>query len=205
MPADDYPFALISARYRSCLKAFFGSKWGTGYQVIAASRLWQYCLITIGSASSLIYPHAPLVSFATLAGITLSRRQAVLSVALIWFVNQFYSFTVRQYPLSAIAILWGVSMGLETIVVALRRSMQPSFSHSSWVGQSMWLGIALLLGFGIYQSSILFVNQWVGMHGLTADVLLRIFVRDLIWAIVLFALYKVLALNHQRILRRTLC
>lgn len=166
--------------------------------------MWRYCLIAIGSASSLIYPHAPLVSFVTLAGITLGRRQAVVSAALIWFINQFYGFTVRQYPLSEIAFLSGVSMGLGTIVVALIASMQPRFSHRSWVGQSMWLGIALLLGFGIYQSSILFVNQWVGMHGLTADVLLQIFVRDLIWAIFLFALYTVFVLNYQRILRRTL-
>lgn len=80
--------------------------------------------------------------------------------------------------------------------------MQPRFSHRSWVGQSVWLRIALLLGFAAYQSSILFVDQWVGMHGLTADVLLRIFVR-LIWAITLFAVYTVIVLNHQRILRHT--
>lgn len=187
-----------------CLKAFFDSKWGIGYQVTAASRLWRYCLIAIGSASSLIYPHAPLVSFATLAGTTLNRRQAVVSTALIWFVNQFYGFTIRHYPLTVIALSWGVTMGLGTVVVALIASMQPRFSHRSWVGQSVWLGISLLLGFAAYQSSILFVNQWVGMHGLTADVLLRIFVRDVIWAITLFALYTVFVLNHQRNLRHTL-
>ena len=72
------------------------------------------------------------------------------------------------------------------------------------MGQSAWLGIALLLGFIVYQSSILLVNQWVGMHGLTVEVLWRIFLRDLVWAIALFALYTVFVLNYQRILRRTL-
>jgi hypothetical protein len=62
----------------------------------------------------------------------------------------------------------------------------------------------MLLGFGIAQSSILFVNQWVGMHGFTADVLLRLFRRELVWAIALFALYTVFVLNHQRSLRHTL-
>lgn len=93
-------------------------------------------------------------------------------------------------------------MGLGAIAVVMIASMQPRFSHRRWSGQSLWLGIALLLGFGVYQSSILFVNQWVGMHGLTVDVLLRIFVRDLIWAIALFGLYTALVLNHQRILRK---
>jgi hypothetical protein len=173
-------------------------------QAVQASRPWRYGLIALGSASSLIYPHAPLVSFAVLAGITLNRRPAVICAFLIWFINQFYGFTIRHYPLSAIALLWGMTMGLGTIAVALIASMQPKFSDRSWLGHSAWLGIAVLLGFAVYQSGTLLVNQWVGMHGLTADVFLRMFVREVIWAIALFALYTVLVLNHQRILQRTL-
>lgn len=82
-------------------------------------------------------------------------------------------------------------MGLGTIVVTLIASVQPTFSRRSWAGQGLWLGISLLLGFAVYQSSTLLVNQWVGMHGLTADVFLRIFARDGIWAITLFGLYAV--------------
>jgi hypothetical protein len=175
-----------------------------GCQAVAAGKLWQYCLIAIGSASSFIYPHAPLVSFAALAGISLNRKQAVVSVGLIWFVNQFYGFAIRHYPFTAIAFLWGLSMGLATVAVALIASVQPKFSHRSWIGQSAWLGTALLLGFTVYQSSALLVNQWVRMHGLTADVFLRILVRDIAWAIALFGFYTVLVLNHQRILHRPL-
>lgn len=184
--------------------AFLGSNWQMRYQAVAAGRLWRYCLIAIGSASSLVYSHAPLVSFAALAGTTLNRRQAIVSAGLIWFINQFYGFTIRHYPLSAIALLWGISMGMGTVAVALIASMPPQFSQRSWVGQSVWLGIALLLGFTVYQSGTLLVNQWVGMHGLTADVFLRMLGREVVWAIALFALYTVLVLNHQRILRRTL-
>lgn len=169
-----------------------------GRRAIVTHRLWQYCLIAIGSVSSLIYPHAPLVSFATLAGITLSRRQAVGTAALIWLASQVYGFTVRQYPLSAIALMWGVILGLGTVAVALIAAMQPRFSQRSRLGQSVWLGIALVLGFAAYQSSILLVNQWVGMHGLTSAVLLRIFSRDLIWAIALFGLHTVLV-GQQRL------
>ncbi len=161
--------------------------------------MWQYCLLAVGSASSLIYPHVPLVSFATLAGITLNRRQAIVSALLIWFVNQFYGFTVRHYPLSAIALLWGVSMGLGTIAVVLIASMPQPFSRRSWAVQGLWLGISLLLGFAAYQSGTLLVNQWVGMHGLTVDVFLRMFVRDSIWAIALFALYTIFVLSQQRL------
>lgn len=169
---------------------------------LVTHRPWSFLLIAIGSASSLIYPHAPLVSFAALAGITLNRKQAIVSALLIWFFNQLYGFTIRHYPLSAVALLWGVTMGLGAIVVALIASMQPTFSYRSLAGRSLWLGISLLLGFAVYQSSILLVNQWVGMHGLTADVLMRIFVRDLVWAIALLGLYAVFFSQHLRQSRR---
>jgi hypothetical protein len=171
--------------------------------MITANKVWFYSLIAIGSASSVIYPHAPLVSFASVAGVTLNRRQAVVSALLIWVFNQFYGFTIRQYPLSVISFAWGVTMGIGAVAVALIASIQPKFSHRSWMGKSLWLGIALLLGFITYQSGTLSVNQWVGMHGLTADVFLRILVREVIWALALFVSYTVLVLNHQRILQRT--
>lgn len=82
--------------------------------------------------------------------------------------------------------------------------MQPQFSRRSWIGQGSWLGISLLLGFAAYQSSILLVNQWVGIHGLTDDVLLRIFGRDVLWAIALFAIYTIFMLTQRQILRCTL-
>lgn len=200
MPTDDGYGLPLSARYR-CLKAFFDFKWEAEPPATAANNWWRYCLLAIGSASSLVYPHPSLVSFATLAGITLNRRQAVVYALLIWFVNQVYGFTVRQYPLDTIALLWGMTMGLGTIGVVLIASMQPRFSQRGWVGQALGLGISLILGFALYQSSILFVNQWVGMHGLTAGVLLRIFGRDLVWAIVLFGLHTALCrplLRHSR-------
>lgn len=95
-------------------------------------------------------------------------------------------------------------MGVGAIAVVLIASIQPKFSRCSWQGQGFWLGIALLLGFSVYQSSILLVNQWVGMHGLTAEVTVQIFVRDFIWALALFSLHSVLVLNHQRVLRRSM-
>lgn len=182
----------MSARYRLCLNNFFfDSSWATKSQSVVTGRLWRFCLVAIGSVSSLIYPHAPLVSFATVAGVTLNRQQAVVSALLIWFVNQFSGFTIRQYPFSPIALLWGVVMGLATVAVVLIASIQPRFSHRSWLGYAIWLSIALLLGFAVYQSSTLFVNQWVGMHGLTANVFGQIFGRELIWTIALFGLHTV--------------
>jgi hypothetical protein len=185
-----------------CRKNFLDCKLWTGFPGISASRWWPYCLIALGSASSFASPHAPFVGFATLAGLTLSRRWAMGTMGLIWLVNQVYGFMVRHYPLDAIALLWGMTMGLGTVIVTLIASimaaMPPKFSRRSWVGQCVWVGITLLLGFTAYQSGILLVNQWVGMHGFTAVVFLRILERDLAWAIALHGLYTI-GFNQQRL------
>lgn len=95
-------------------------------------------------------------------------------------------------------------MGLGTVAVALVASIRPPFSRRSWWAQSLWLGISLLLGFCLYQSGTLLVNQWVQMHGLTADVFLQMLGREVLWAIALFAFYTAFVLSHQHILQRTL-
>jgi len=103
--------------------------------------LWRSCLIAIGSASSIIYPHAPLVSFAAVAGTTLSRQQALVVAVLIWLANQLYGYIIRHYSLAIVSLLWGLTMGLGAVVVVLIASIQPKFSRRSWKGQGIWLGL----------------------------------------------------------------
>ena len=43
------------------------NSWQIAYKVISKSNWWQIFLITIGSASSIIYPHVPFVGFAAVA------------------------------------------------------------------------------------------------------------------------------------------
>lgn len=57
--------------------------WSDAEKVISHSRIWQFLLISIGSASSIIYPHVPLVSFAAISGVTLSRKQGIISSMII--------------------------------------------------------------------------------------------------------------------------
>lgn len=189
-----------SARYRLCLRQnFFGSNYTIGHQAMATSKLWRFVLITLGAVSTLVYPHPPLVSFASIAGTTLYRPQAIVVATLIWLINQFYGYTLRQYPLTLESLLWGVLMGLATLAVALVASVQPKFTQNPWLNQLGWLAIAFPLGFGIYQSSIFFVSTWMGMHGLTLDIFLRICLRDTFWVIALFALHCGLVFTHPKV------
>lgn len=51
--------------------------WQTAGEMVSSGNKWQLFLITIGSASSIIYPHVPLVGFAAVAGNTLTRQKAL--------------------------------------------------------------------------------------------------------------------------------
>lgn len=47
------------------------TRWSSLWQLLAQSRLWFFLLIAIGTFSSVIYPHPPLVAFGAIAGGTL--------------------------------------------------------------------------------------------------------------------------------------
>jgi hypothetical protein len=166
--------------------------WQTAMIAIARSNWWQLCLIAIGSASSIIYAHVPLVGFAAVAGNTLIRNKALITVTSIWFANQLYGFTIRQYPRTSESLIWGLVMGLGTLLITWLITLQPKFSRRSFRGYLLWLAIAVIGGYAIYQGSIVFIAQLMGGHGFSSAILWEIFLRDAVWAVVLSAIHSIL-------------
>jgi len=163
--------------------------WQTAVHAIAKSNWWQLCLITFGSASSIIYPHVPLVGLAAVAGNTLTRQKALVSATSIWFANQLYGFTIRQYPRTPESLTWGIVMGLGMLLVTWIVTLRPVFSRHNWQGYLIWLAVSVVGGYAIYQGSIVLIAHFMGGHGLTAIILGRIFVRDATWAVALSAIH----------------
>ena len=163
----------------------------------AKSNWWQMFLIAVGSASSIIYPHVPLVGFAAVAGNTLTRNKALISVMSIWFANQLYGFAIRQYPKTLESLTWGLVMGLGMLAVTWLVTLQPKFSRRSFRGYLIWLAISLIGGYAIYQGSIVLVAQWMGGHGFSSAILWKIFLKNFIWAMALFSAYGCVLLRHD--------
>ncbi|GAB4230217.1 MAG: hypothetical protein Kow0049_11950 [Stanieria sp.] len=159
--------------------------WQAASKATALSNWWQLSLIAIGSASSVIYPHPPLVGFAAVAGNTLIRKKALISAAIIWFTNQLYGFTIRQYPLTLESLTWGLVMGVGMLTVTWLVTLRPKFSRDRFQGYLTWLAVSVVGGYVIYQGSIVLIAQLMNGHGFTAVILGRIFVRDVVWAAVL--------------------
>ncbi len=163
--------------------------WQTAWKAIANGMWWQLSLIAIGSASSVIYPHPPLVGFAAVAGNTLIRKKALISAAIIWFTNQLYGFTIRQYPLTLESLTWGLVMGAGMLTVTWLVTLRPKFSRYNWRGYLTWLAVSVVGGYAIYQGSIVLIAQFMDGHGLSGLILGRIFVRDVIWTVALAAIH----------------
>ncbi len=164
--------------------------WQTAGEMVSNSNKWQLSLIAIGSASSIIYAHVPLVGFAAVAGNTLTRNKALISAMSIWFANQLYGFTIRQYPRTFESFTWGLVMGLGMLAVTWLVTLQPKFSRRSFRGYLLWLAIAVVGGYAIYQGSIVLIAQLMGGHGFSSTILWQIFLKDTVWAVVLSAIHS---------------
>lgn len=172
--------------------------WQITAEAVAKSNWWRLCLIAVGSASSIIYPHVPLVGFAAVAGNTLTRNKALITVASIWFANQLYGFTIRQYPRTLESLIWGLVMGSGVLLVTwLVAALRTQFSRCNLQGYLLWLAISLIGGYAIYQGSIVLVAQWMGGHGFSSTILWKIFLRDVIWAMALFGVHGCILLRHD--------
>ncbi|MGK7896380.1 MAG: hypothetical protein AB4372_22880 [Xenococcus sp. (in: cyanobacteria)] len=164
--------------------------WQTAGEMVSNSKKWQLSLIAIGSASSIIYPHVPLVGFAAVAGNTLTRKKALITVTSIWFANQLYGFTIRQYPRTLESFTWGLVMVLGMLTVTWLITLKPKFSRRSFRGYLLWLAIAVMGSYAIYQGSIVLIAQLIGGHGFSFTILWGIFLKDAGWAVVLSAIHS---------------
>ena len=69
-------------------------------------------------------------------------------------------------------------------------TLRPKFSRYNFPGYLTWLVVSIIGGYAIYQGSIIvLMAQLRGGHGLTAAILGRIFVRDVVWAWALSAIH----------------
>jgi hypothetical protein len=125
---------------------------------VASDRLWTFFLVAIGAFCSVIYPHPPFVALGAIAGTTLKPKRAILVALSIWWVNQVYGYTLRQYPWSADSLLWGFILGFGTLIVTALALLRPTSSQKTLRGHCLWLGAIALIGFAVFESLILAID-----------------------------------------------
>ena len=118
---------------------------------------------------------APLAAFAAAAALSLSRRDALLLILLVWLANQLVGFTVLHYPLTASTFAWGVVLGAVAVLATLA---------GQWIADRLVGGCravvamaTFLIAFAVYEAALFTVSATLlgGTEIYTAAIQGRIF------------------------------
>ena len=118
---------------------------------------------------------APLAAFAAAAALSLSRRDALLLILLVWLANQFVGFTVLHYPWTASTFAWGVVLGAVAVLATLA---------GQWIADRLVGGrravvamATFLIAFAVYEAALFTVSATLlgGTEIYTAPIQGRIF------------------------------
>jgi hypothetical protein len=138
--------------------------------------LWLALLVAASVIFSLGLACAvPLAAFAATAALSLSRRDALLLIVLVWLANQLVGFTLLGYPRDASTFSWGAVLGVVAILATLA---------ARWIAgrlaktrRAFTATTTFLVAFAVYESALFTVSAaWLGGTGIyTAAIQGRIF------------------------------
>ena len=155
----------------------------TAWAALANNPFLLGGLLIVGSATSVVAAHPPLVALAAMGGLMLQRHRAIAAIFLIWLVNQGIGFGLRGYPLTPTAFDWGLLMGLGALAVVVFASWRPTLGRTPWLGHWLWMAIAVLVGFGLYQGLILLAFPILANgHLMDWPVVGQLLQKELLWA-----------------------
>jgi hypothetical protein len=132
----------------------------------------------------------PFAAFAAAAALSLSRRDALILILLVWLANQLVGFTLLDYPWTATTFAWGAALGIVAVLATLagrwmvRRSMK--------AGDAVTFSATFLTAFAVYEAALFAISATLlgGTEIYTAAIQGRIF------AINAAAFVGLLMLNH---------
>jgi hypothetical protein len=154
-------------------------------------QLWLGLLVAASVVFSLGLACAvPLAAFAAAAALSLSRRDALLLITLVWLTNQLVGFTVLHYPWILSTFAWGVVLGAVAVLATLA---------GQWIAGrlvdargALTVTATFLIAFTVYEGALFAVSATLlgGTEIYTAAIQGRIF------AINAAAFVSLVALNH---------
>lgn len=125
--------------------------------------LWTALLVTASLGLTLGFACAvPFAAFASIAALTMPRRDALLAVGLVWLANQVVGFAVLHYPFDAETLAWGAAL----LGVALAAALSAHAFAARFLALPR-LGLALLAflpAFAAYEG-LLFIISMAAQSG----------------------------------------
>jgi hypothetical protein len=158
-----------------------------------ANFVWIVILALAGVGGSLVISCVtPFVALAVALAGTVRLAAALTAIIAIWLTNQFIGFVFFHFPRTPNTILWGVAIGgaalLSTLVAATVLKQAASLSAVTR------LGLALLLGFALYEAGLLVAALFLGgVETFSPAIIARLGLINVVWLVGLFALNELVA------------
>jgi len=158
-----------------------------------ANFVWIVILALAGVGGSLVISCVtPFVALAVALAGTVRLAAALTAIIAIWLTNQFIGFVFFHFPRTPNTILWGVAIGgaalLSTLVAATVLKQAAALSAVTR------LGLALLLGFALYEAGLLVAALFLGgVETFSPAIIARLGLINVVWLVGLFALNELVA------------
>jgi len=138
--------------------------------------VWIALLVVASAAFTLGFAcAAPFAAFAAVAALTMSRREALLLVGLVWLANQGVGFSLLHYPWTADCLGWGAGLGAVALLATLAAEL--GAKRSSSLPKPVSSIAAFLSAFAAYEG-LLFAASFIlqsGVENYAPSVVARIF------------------------------
>jgi len=142
---------------------------------------------------------APFAAVAALAGLTLPRREALLTVLALWIGNQAVGFLTLDYPTDAYTIGWGFAMGVAALLAAL--AAERFRARRDVAGMAFGFAAALVVNQVAQYAASAFLGAGAGF---TPEVIAYVAVISAVWFVALAAGHLVLVALAERRARAAL-
>ncbi|HKP92550.1 MAG TPA: hypothetical protein VJS88_01545 [Chthoniobacterales bacterium] len=131
----------------------FGSDYQIAYPSFMASTVWGAVLTgaVIGGSLALSCV-APMCALAVALGATLGLRASLLTMTLVWLVNQAIGFTLFHFPRTANSFWWGVAIGLAALLITV--VAHGAIRRMSSSKAAVRLSVAFVLTLVVYEAGL---------------------------------------------------
>jgi hypothetical protein len=127
-----------------------------------AARRWAWIGLLVSSTVgfSLVFACAtPFVALATLAALTLNRRDAVVVVTAIWSANQAVGYGLLNYPTTFDSYAWGVAIGVAALLALA--AARAAGAEPGRRGPFLIMGAAFAAAFVAYELALYVASFWL--------------------------------------------
>ena len=155
---------------------------------------WLCATLLVGgcASASLVFACAtPFAAFAVLAAAVLPLRPALITIGLVWAVNQAIGFGILDYPRTMNSALWGLGIGVAALVTTVAAAAM--FRRFASMSSFALYPVALVVCYAVYELVMLAMTPVLGgTESFSMEIVRQLAVVNAVWLAGLVVAYELL-------------